>query len=138
MTTIDQQKYMSQGFSFFQEIFDHSFPLFALRYGYLCKSIPWQINQPPFGYDPFFINTFDSEMIDELCFTRSCRCFRKFINISEHIDKRGFAHIASSNKCIFRKVSFRTILIRRATDYILSGADFHRARYDSVSKSYDE
>jgi hypothetical protein len=62
---------MGQGLPFSQKVFDHCLPFMTLGNGYFCKAITRQINQPPFGYNLLFINRFNREMIDELCFPGS-------------------------------------------------------------------
>ena len=53
---------------------------------------------------PVFI---DQKVIDQLSFTGSLWCLGQSFFLNQHIDKRGFAHIWASYKCVLRQYRWR-------------------------------
>jgi hypothetical protein len=54
--------------------------------------------------------------------------------MTEHIDQRRFANIASPDKSVFGSVAFGTLFVIGAADEIFGGNNFHCAQ-DTESKS---
>ena len=89
-------------------VFNNLSDLLLLFFPALGISVSWKIDQIPF--------LIDEEMIDEQSLTGCRTGHGQFVVACKHVDETAFAHIASSDECVFWFVILRTFLYPGVAD----------------------
>ena len=110
MPAVDQDKDRNQILPFAQVVLDHLLPFLPFPQRHFCKAIPRKVDNIPL--------TVDDKMVQKLGLTGRIGSLGQFFITGQHVDERGFTHIATANEGIFGFIGLRAAGIIRAADDI--------------------